>query len=504
MAADYDLLVLGGSLEGRIAAITAVNYGARVALVEPPGLFEQRQQKRYLLQALQQLGEGHQRQGVVQWFQQGATTLPNSLEANWDWQAVLEWSAIASATQNPSLSPAAMNVSGIDVVMEMPERLSRQLVVTTATRRLKARGILAAFGTVPLPIWGDDRLSSSPTGIDPLLRASALPEEITVWGDSGEAVMWAEALCLMGSRVRLVSDRFLRFEDADVRRLVRSSLGGASPSPLITIGVSIIPSSDVLKKTNVNRQALADSSLLLGQGQPALVLPDFIHAPTQERSYADHQGHGKTYLLSNERLQTSHPRVFACGSLISGFPMSEAIAKAEAQVAVRNALFLPTRKMRYRTIPESYHRFARVGLTPRFAREGLPLSEGDPPLEGLRHRGYGNDFDAWAVWTASSPNSTDLSRTNPLPSFCKLICYEGRLQSVHLLGDGAGELIKPMAAMIGKPVTSLMSVVDCSPMVGGLADLVKVAVGRSKESQWQPGHWRRDWAENWFNWRRNR
>ena len=485
MAADYDLVILGGTLEGRIAAITAVSYGARVALVEPPGLFDQRQQKRYLLQALQQLGEGHQRKGVVQWFQQGATTLPSSLKANWDWQAVLKWSAIASTTQNPSLSPAAMNLSGIDVVMEMPERLSRQLVVTTATRRMKARGILAAFGTVPLPVLEGDRLSPSPTGIDPLLKAFALPEEITVWGDSGEAVMWAEALCLMGSRVRLVSNRFLRFEDADVRRLVRSQL--------MTIGVSIIPSSDLSK---VDKRALANSSLLLGQGQPALVLPEFIHAPTRERSYADHQRHSKTYLLSNERLQTSHPRVFACGSLISGFPMSDSIAKAEAQIAVRNALFLPTRKMRYRAIPESYYRFARVGLTPRFARKGLPLSEAE--------RGYGNDFDAWAVWTASSPNSTDLSRTNPLPFFCKLICYEGRLQSVHLLGDGADELIKPMAVMIGKPIKSLIGVIDCSPVVGGLADLVKVVVGRSQQSHWQPSHWRRDWAENWFNWQRNR
>ena len=490
MSADYDLVVLGGSLEGRMAAITAVNYGARVALVEPPGLFDQRQRKRYLLQALQQLGEGHQQQGVVQWFQQGATTLPR-IEANWDWQAVLEWSAIASKTQNPSLSPAAMNISGIDVVMEMPEHLSRQMVVTTATRRLKARGVLAAFGTVPLPIFGEDRLSPSPTGIEPLLRASALPKEITVWGDSGEAVMWAEALCLMGSRVRLVSDsgaslenRFLRFEDADVRRLVRSQL--------ITIGVSILPAAEI---SNAEKQTLTNSSLLLGQGQPAIVLPEFVHSPKRERSYTNYQGHGKTYLLSNERLQTSHPRVFACGSLISGFPMAEAIAQAEAQVAVRNALFLPTRRMRYRAIPESYHRFARVGLTPRFARKGLPLSEAE--------RGYGNNFDAWAVWTASSPNSTDLSRTNLLPLFCKLICYEGRLQSVHLLGEGAGELIKPMAAMIGKPVKSLIGVVDCSPVVGGLADLVKVVVGRSQQSRWQPGHWRRDWAENWFNWRRN-
>ena len=52
MAADYDLVVLGGGLEGRIAATIAVGYGARVALVEPPDLFEDGQRQQWLLAGL--------------------------------------------------------------------------------------------------------------------------------------------------------------------------------------------------------------------------------------------------------------------------------------------------------------------------------------------------------------------------------------------------------------------------------------------------------------------
>jgi len=410
MPSDYDLVILGGSFEGRIAAITAVGYGARVALVEPPGLFEQRQQKHYLLQALQQLGEGGNRQGVVRQLQ---TTNEGTVQAQWDWQAILAWSAIAAQTQNPTLSADYLNACGVDVVLEMPERLSRQLVVTTATRRLTARGVLAAFGTVPLPISSllepaelepaklepataasktdaeaetnaEERLSPFMTGIDPLLSASELPNEITIFGDSAEAVMWAEALCLMGSKVRLVSDRFLRFEDADVRRLVRSQL--------IAMGVSIIPLSSFFNRQDQQNQqntvdsAISEQALLLGQGQPALILPGFVKSPTQDQTYTDHQGHGKTYLHSNHRLQTSHPRIFACGSLIAGFSVHRAIAIAEAKTAVRNALFLPTRRMRYRAIPEGYYRFARVGQTPRFARQSLPIAKdqyGDRNLANL-------------------------------------------------------------------------------------------------------------------------
>ncbi len=475
MPSNYDLVVLGGSLEGRIAAITAVNYGARVALVEPLGLFDQRQKKRYLLQALQQLAKGALQQEVVQCFKSGV-----SVGQNWDWRRILEWSAIAANTQNPELSPAVMNANGIDVILEMPERLSAQLVVTTESRKLKARGILAAFGTVPLPLHNDSTLPSS-TGIDSLLSASKLPESITIWGDSAEAVMWAEALGVMGVLVTLVSERFLRYEDWDVRALVRSQL--------ITSGIKIISPAEFLQHPNIS------CSLRFGRSQPALVLPDFVHSLTRPKDWQA----GETCLASNDRLQTSHPRVFACGSLLSGFPMHETVAIAEAKTAVRNALFFPTRQMRYGKIPEGYGRFARVGLTPRFAREGRAPRRGDRAVSPEENRGYGSPED-WQVWMASSPNSTDLSRTTPWPSYCKLICYDGRLQSIHLLGEGASELIQPLAATIGRPIGSI---VNCLPETDGLVGLVWDAVRRSQQYKRQPGHWQRNWAENWFNWRRN-
>jgi pyruvate/2-oxoglutarate dehydrogenase complex dihydrolipoamide dehydrogenase (E3) component len=491
MPADYDLVVLGGTLEGRMAAIAAVHYGARVALVEPPGLFAQRQQKRYLLQALQQLGQGVQRQGVVHGFQRRSGA--GRPAEHWNWPAILEWSAIASQTQSPKLSPFAMNASGIDVVLERPERLSqrgtRRLTVTTATRKLQTRGIIAAFGTVPLPIFPFDNRLSAPTGIEALLAASELPESLMLWGDCAEAVMWAEALGQMGVRVTLVSDRFLAYEDADVRRLVRSRLSA--------LGVNIIPSSDALSNAHLDRQALEKNSLLLGRGQPALVLPQFIYHPIENYPDIDDQRryqqaeprHSRTYLFANKRLQTRHPRVFACGSLLSSFPIHESVAQAEAQTAVRNALFLPIYRMRYEAIAEGFHHFARVGLTPRFARQGNPATN------------HNNAAD-WTVWTASSPNSADLSRVSPLPSYCKLICYKGRLQSIHLLGEGASELIQPLATVIGKPAEVLVSVAEGLPVMG-LADLIRVAAGKGEHSRWHPGRWRRDWAENWFNWRRS-
>ncbi|MEO1636936.1 MAG: hypothetical protein AAFS04_17855 [Cyanobacteria bacterium J06631_9] len=107
MPVDYDLVILGGTLEGRIAA-RAVGYGARVALVEPPGLFAQRQQASYLLCALQQQADGQRQQAVSSLFYQSAfpraerqfasQSLGNAA-LSLNWEAVLEWSRIASETQ---------------------------------------------------------------------------------------------------------------------------------------------------------------------------------------------------------------------------------------------------------------------------------------------------------------------------------------------------------------------------------------------------------------------
>ena len=40
MSADYDLVILGGTLEGRFAASLAAGYGARVAPIEPLDAFD--------------------------------------------------------------------------------------------------------------------------------------------------------------------------------------------------------------------------------------------------------------------------------------------------------------------------------------------------------------------------------------------------------------------------------------------------------------------------------
>ncbi len=442
MASDYDLVILGGGREGRIAAMTAVGYGARVALVEPPGLFDDGQRQKFLLLGLQQLGQVKRRQAVGEWF--GYKKATGSLT----WPALIAWSQIAAESES-TLSVARLSASGVDVVLERPARLSQRMVVTTEHRRLSARGAIAAYGRVPFAM--------------PLLASSTLPEAVNVVGGSILAIAWAEALAAVGVDVRLVPTRvssgqnmparwlILPEADKDIRRLVRSQL--------IAAGIEITPT------THGDR-----FTLNVEPGEPALTLPDFANKSTQS-----------SYLSVNHKLQTAHPRLFACGSAIDQSVNAHS-AEYETRLAVKNALFLPQENVDYRAVVQGYDRYTCVGMT-----------------EAKAMRQYG--IVKTQVLTASSAGSTDLSRVSPLPMYCKLVVVSDRLMGVHLLGEGAEGLACLLSKWVGKPLADL----DDGSLSGqGLVKLVAECVVRSRQSRWQIGHWRRDWAENWFNWRRSR
>ena len=486
MPADYDLVILGGTLAGRTVAAAAVGYGARVALVEPPGLFWQRQRVRYLLRGLRQLAEGRQRQAVSRWFHQDGR---GEASEQFDWAALVKWSGLAASAQLSEYSVSALSRSGVDVILAMPERLSRkQVVVTVGHRRLRGRAALAAFGTVPCPIShlsSDRTLQCMPTGLEPLFTWDRLPKQITVWGESFQAVLWAEALSLMGVAVTLVADRVLPGEDSDVRRWVQAQC--------LSAGVKFVKSSDISAQvlSKAELYTLTENALVIDRQRPALALPEFVrrvsYAETGSLDDVEHTSH---YLQTNAYLQTSHSRVFACGSLLHGEWVHDAVAQAEAQVAVWNALFWPKKRVDYGVIAQAYGRFVRVGQPPEFAIAG----RAPEPSQGYR------------VWTASCANSANLSRISPQPSYCKIICQRKRIQSIHLLGDGAEALSPYLESVVGKPTHVLTSAIACPPLpptAERLTDLLKDAAGKAEHTRWQPGNWRRDWAENWFNWRRS-
>lgn len=510
MSADYDLVILGGTLEGRLAALSAVGYGARVALVEPPGVFAQRQQVRYLRQGLQQLAEGREQQAVAEWFTRSdrpaAADFGETFDPAFDWGALVEWSAIASETQMPVLSAEALSVRGVDVIFALPDQILSRPAVIAADRALSSRAVLAAFGTIPRVsgprvsgphVSEESRSNPLITGLEPLLQAEALPSDISIFGDSFEAIAWAQGLSSLGVAVTLVTDRFLRHEGSEMRAVVRSHLMAAGIQLINAANVeSVSASAPTAASTAASTSAPTASVVLpLGRQQAALSLPGFVYQQRDRYRHIDIRISERPYLPVNSRLQTAHPRIFACGSLVRGRNNALSLAKYETQIAVWNALFVPLKRVDDSRLTRGSDRFASAGVVPKFAKQGRP-----PPK-------------AYKIWRAAVPNSAELNQVSPLPLYCQLICKHGRLQSVALVGKGAGELIEAIASMIGQPIAALIKTsAPVPPIANSLMDVVRVAAEEAVQAsgklalstRWQPGQWRRDWAENWFNWRRSR
>ncbi len=450
MAADYDLVILGGTLAGREAALQAASYGARLALVEPPGLFVLNQRHRYLLQALQQVTRGCQAQAVSRWFEAQPISQSSRGLADWNWSAFLDWSAIAAETQDAHLSEAALSAEGVDVVIEMPERLSKKRVVTTRSRQIKARAVLAAF-------------SLSPDVFKPLLTATRLPRSVMIWGGGVRSLLWAEVLAQMGVQVTVQTVEVLPGWDEGVQILVRSQLNQA--------GVTFIDPADVQTTT-------AEQTLHFGTEQPALDLPKFAYR--HDRHSRQHDS--SPFLRVSRKFQVGKSRLFACGEIIEGH-REIATTHSEVSAAVQNALFLPTRRIEPAQLMKVGSQFAMAGLTRSQAADR-----------------YG---DRVRVWLATHAGSTDLSQVVPASGYCQLVCVGRRLVGVHLVGDRADDCIVIIATYLNQPITKLCNNLS-STSNSALMSLVRQAATQHCQPQWEIGHWKRDWSENWFNWRRSR
>lgn len=461
MAVDYDLVILGGTVEGRLAAMQAANYGARVALIEQPGLFRANQQQTYLLYALQQLGQGQPRQAVGKWFGLAAELSPDD-HTQLEWAAVLEWSAIAAETQSTNLSTEVMSRRGVDVVMEVPERLTRQLVVTTASRQLRSCSVLAAFGLAP-------------EATQSLMNAQRLPPSVLILGGDARCVEWAQALSAFGVAVNVHTEALLPSWDSSIRKLVRSQL--------IAKGIQLLnPADKPAANDSGDSEIKVACTLAFNTESPALSLPRFVGrtATVNERSQAP-------WLSVNNRLQSTHPRVFACGPLLGG-SVDQGIANYEAKLAVKNALYLPTHQVDRRTVSQATHQFAKIGLSETEAQKRYSPSYSPSMVKS---------------WHASSASSTDLSTPNPLAKSCKLVCFNHYLVGIHLFGSGAEEIAPLCTTAIGQPIYKLSELMSHTASAQSLSSLIYSAASKASQQHWQAGRWRRDWSENWFNWRRS-
>ncbi|MCW6038971.1 NAD(P)/FAD-dependent oxidoreductase [Spirulina subsalsa FACHB-351] len=413
MAVDYDLVILGGSVEGRYAAALAAQRRVRVALIEP------QPQLNPLPLALQTLGYW------AQFIQQGQEVSAAHLltpAQTLNLPQVLAWGQAVEQSHAPHLSPPALSALGVDYLVGGAEFFPiPQPAVIVNRRTLRSRRYLLALPSTPQTPPPDlENPDSTPYLTPETLWSSDLPPHLLIVGGTPLALSLAQGLQRLGKQITLVlPDRLLPREDREISQHLHGQLAA--------LGVEIIPQSPVSQLRHIPPKKW------LQAGNKALCADEIIWAtgytPQTADLHLESVGITPTNrgILVNRKLQTSHPHIYAIGNSLGGYPSAQ-IGQYEATIAVKNALFFPYHSVNYTTVPYElnlYPPLVRIGLTEEQARAN-----------------YGEDL---VILRPSFHQNVAPLIANQTRGFHKIILQpNGQILGAHFLSFSGGEMIEAL------------------------------------------------------------
>ncbi|ELR96484.1 NAD(P)/FAD-dependent oxidoreductase [Gloeocapsa sp. PCC 73106] len=398
MTVEYDLVIIGDSIEALTAAREAQKFPARVALVVP--------------------SEGCDIWLNRQFYQLTLLHNPSLLKHGSNLAREL------TLTQQKHLAELA--AGGIDIVIGKGEfvRLP-SLAFVVQQRRLRSRTYLIATGSYPTipPIDGLESVSYL-TSLDFWQKQDLeyIPSELTLIGTAIDAVEMAQCLNNQGKKITLITkdSQLLPQFDPEASRILQAKLE--------VQGIKIFNASPVTQIKKI------DSKKWLQAGDHALETDDILVIPISTPNISDLNLAGigvdltQRKISVNKYLQTSNPRIYACGELITE-QASVQLAQYQAKIAVNNALIL-------RKLVPDYHTIPQVVFTqPQLASVGLTEAEA--------RRIYGQKVDILHNYYHNITLAQIKDQTSGLSKI--IIKTNGQILGAHFVGVDAVEMIGSMA-----------------------------------------------------------
>ncbi|MEL7242711.1 MAG: NAD(P)/FAD-dependent oxidoreductase [Cyanobacteria bacterium J06573_2] len=448
MSVDYDIVIIGGSLAGRDAALKAVRQRAKVALVEP--LF------RHDLVELQAIGEICK---VVGKFNNLAEFGFFNQADEEQFQICLEktllWGSAVATNVNENLSPAFLAGQGVDVILGSGSfQAEPDLSFVVNNRKLLARNFLLATGSVPVipDIEGLQKTGFlTLSDIYQVLGSSAPPKSWVILGGTPQSVEIAQSLARLGLMVTFIvnSPHVISSPvDPEIFQLLQAQLEVEGVRVFTQAVVTQVRLIEDKKWLQVRDIAIETDEILV-----AVAERPFIESLNLAAVGVKYNSRG---LSVNKKLQTTNHRIYACGDVIGGYNLPN-IANYEAKIAVKNALFFSKNKINYQFIPwgiSTQPTFAQVGLTERQAR----------------NRYDKNDI---LVLRQYFKNLASAQLTDETTGICKIIVRRnGEILGASLLGAESQELINIIALAISERI-KINKLANLSPVYSSFSEIIE-------------------------------
>lgn len=464
-------------MAARRAAELARSLQARIALIEPHlESVVHHEHLRFQEQAMRQVAQALRSRMIL-----SQADIPNWSASMRQLQRTEKWAALVAQVQAEQRSLSTLAAQGIDTIIGQAEFRRRPTAgVVVNGRVLRSRTYLLACGA-RLHYPAINGLDSIPyRTMETLLPFSSdhCPRHLVIIGDRPVAFTLAQLFARLGSRVTLVTRRpsLLPKWDIDVVKVLQIQLEADGIQLMTGHEVSQVKQIDQQIWLQVGNQAIATDELIL-TGDYQVELSSLNLAAASVSS-------GSSGIMINSHLQTTNPRVYACGMepVADGHPD---VTDHELNVAVRNALFWPTRQLHRSFIPQA------IATDPELASVGL--------TEAAARTRYGSNLVVLRQPLRSLPYA---QLQNHTVGFCKLILRpNGRLVGAHMVGSQAGDLMSLWAIALRQKM-ALTAIARLPHLTTHAAALVNALALQWTQHNLSRGLWR-DVLERLFTLRRD-
>ena len=508
MAVEYDVVIIGGSLAGRYAAAVAAQLRATVALVEPfpraggaGGAGEAGEEyssfftsaplllcpsaPHLLPHTLAHIGQLTQHLSNVSQFgidlhQHDAA---KNCQISVQWAEAMGWAHGVVSNLEDQNSPAVLASLGVDFIQGTGQFESRsRLAFVVNDRRLLARSYLIATNSRPaIPEIEGLQITGYLTASEVWQSlTSPLPQRRwAILGDDPTGCQMAQTLARLGLDVTLIVKRpyILAKEDPEIAQLVQAMLEAEGVRVLTSTDVTLVKQIDDKKWIQAGNEAIETDEILLCAGQQ----PN-IENLNLEAVGVKLQRHR---LRLNEKLQTTNPRIYACGDAIGGYQFAH-IANYEASIALKNALFFPVFKVDYRSIPWA------IFSTPQLARVGLS--------EVQARRRYGNNV---LVLRQHFKSVAAAQIEDDITGICKLIVLRnGIILGAAIVGSHGSELINAIALAIANRL-KVNAIANLAPIYPSFSEILHQTGAEYQQAKLNSNPSLQNFLESFFHFRRS-